>query len=354
MQFSKLLINLRVKPQAMISALRKIRKNLLSKNSFFKYLLYLTGEIVLVIVGILIALNINNSNEARKNEEKVISTLLQIQQELAIDINKATKLIEYYRVKDSLISLVLNDKVTLADYQDQSSGLFSIVTNVVDLVTTNNGYNSLMRNIDNIPERFEPLIAGLNQVYIDDKTQVDYYNNSISEVANKVLEKWSQEYEWYSELFTGFTDDSAYDYFLKSPFYRNEVVTYNVISMQNHLVFIKKYRTNAIKSYLMIAALVDPTKPIEEPFIVPRYIYQGLPGAYRILDRIDLEIVFDEGHLMLKREGQEPYELFPLSPTQFYSLNGKSILNFQKDSSGIYTGFTVYQNSELLTAERTK
>ncbi|OEK00580.1 hypothetical protein BFP97_03250 [Roseivirga sp. 4D4] len=338
----------------MISALRRVRKSLLSKNSFLKYLLYLTGEIVLVIVGILIALNINNRNEENNNEKKVVSTLLQIQQELEIDIDKATELIEYYRVKDSLISLVLANKLTLEDYKTPGNGLFSVVTNVVDLITTNNGYNSLMRNIDNIPARFEPLIAGLNKVYIDDKTQVDYYNRSISDVANKVLEKWSEDYEWYSELFTGFTSDKVYDYFLNSPFYKNEVVTYNVISMQNHLPFIKQYRTDAIKSYLGIAALVDPTKPIEKRFIIPRYLYQNLPGTYRIQDNIELEISFDEGHLMLYRDGQPPRELFPLSPTKFYAINARPIFNFHKDADGKIINFTIYNNNDLLTAKKIK
>ncbi|OEK04974.1 hypothetical protein [Roseivirga misakiensis] len=338
----------------MINVLRKIRHNLLSKNSFLKYLLYLTGEIVLVIVGILIALNINNRNEERKNEEKVKATLLQIQQELEIDINKATELIEYYRVKDSLISLVLGEKLTLADYQAPvNSGLFSVITNVVDLVTTNNAYNSLMRNIDNIPVRFTPLIADLNQVYIDDKTQVDYYNNSISELANKVLDKWSAEYEWYSQLFTGITSDAPIQYFLNSPFYKNEVVTYNVISMQNHLQFIKEYRNDAIKSYLKIAALVNPTEPIEKSFVVPRYMYQNITGTYEIREGLNLELAFDEGHLMARQTGQaEPFELFPLTHLRFYAVNGKAIINFKKDTNRAYTGFSVYQNNAYLTGKK--
>lgn len=338
----------------MINALRKVRKNLLSKNSFLKYLLYLIGEVALVIVGILIALNINNRNEASKNEAKVVATLKQVQQELAIDINKATEIIEYYRVKDSLISLVLTDKLTLEDYKNPNNSLFSIITNVVDLVTSNNGYNSLMRNIDNIPERFEPLLAGLNEVYIDDKTQVDYYNNSISDVANKVLEKWANKFEWYSELFTGLKDDSAFDYFLNSPFYKNEVVTYNVISMQNHLPFIKEYRTNAIKSYLGIAALIDPTKAIEEQFIVPRYTFNSLVGTYQIRENLNLEISLDEGHLMAQQTGQPPFEIHPLTPTQFYSMNSQAILNFQKDEEGNTLSFSVYQNTRLITAPKVK
>ena len=49
----------------MIKFFRKIRQKLLSENKFSKYLLYAIGEIVLVVIGILIALSINNWNERR-------------------------------------------------------------------------------------------------------------------------------------------------------------------------------------------------------------------------------------------------------------------------------------------------
>ncbi|MBO0323145.1 hypothetical protein J0X14_12630 [Muricauda sp. CAU 1633] len=51
----------------MIKFFRKIRQKLLSENKFSKYLLYAVGEIVLVVIGILIALQVNNWNESRKN-----------------------------------------------------------------------------------------------------------------------------------------------------------------------------------------------------------------------------------------------------------------------------------------------
>jgi hypothetical protein len=50
----------------MIKFFRKIRQNLLSENKFRKYLTYAIGEIILVVIGILIALQINNWNEGRK------------------------------------------------------------------------------------------------------------------------------------------------------------------------------------------------------------------------------------------------------------------------------------------------
>lgn len=51
---------------------RKIRHQLLSKNNVSKYLLYAIGEITLVVIGILIALSINNKNDeiSKRNAEK--------------------------------------------------------------------------------------------------------------------------------------------------------------------------------------------------------------------------------------------------------------------------------------------
>ena len=55
----------------MIKFFRKIRQNLLMKNKTGKYFKYAIGEIVLVVIGILIALQINNWNENRKQLIKV-------------------------------------------------------------------------------------------------------------------------------------------------------------------------------------------------------------------------------------------------------------------------------------------
>ncbi|MEB8330780.1 DUF6090 family protein [Flavobacteriaceae bacterium KMM 6897] len=50
----------------MIKFFRKIRQKLVTENKFSKYLLYAIGEIVLVVIGILIALQLNNLNEIEK------------------------------------------------------------------------------------------------------------------------------------------------------------------------------------------------------------------------------------------------------------------------------------------------
>ncbi|NER13473.1 hypothetical protein GWK08_08500 [Leptobacterium flavescens] len=58
----------------MIKFFRRIRQQLLRERKFSKYLLYAIGEIFLVVIGILIALQLNNWNESRKdrNEEQLV------------------------------------------------------------------------------------------------------------------------------------------------------------------------------------------------------------------------------------------------------------------------------------------
>ena len=71
----------------MIKFFRKIRQKLLSENKFSKYLIYAIGEIILVVIGILIALQLNITREKkdlRKIELVHLNNILQ-------DLNKEVK-----------------------------------------------------------------------------------------------------------------------------------------------------------------------------------------------------------------------------------------------------------------------
>ena len=79
----------------MIKFFRHIRQTLIMENKTSKYLKYAIGEIILVVVGILIALQINNWNENRKLKMVEFQTLLALQVDLNAsleDIDRDTKL----------------------------------------------------------------------------------------------------------------------------------------------------------------------------------------------------------------------------------------------------------------------
>ena len=83
----------------MIKFFRKIRQNLLSEGKTGKYLKYAFGEIILVVVGILIALAINNWNQDRLSNQQQKAYLNNLKEELATNIEMLQRMDSLYKIK---------------------------------------------------------------------------------------------------------------------------------------------------------------------------------------------------------------------------------------------------------------
>ena len=94
----------------MIKFFRKIRQNLLMENKTGKYLKYAIGEIVLVVIGILIALQINNWNENKKSHAFETKLLQELETSLDRDLGRTKSLLNGRAlVKSKAIDDLLND-----------------------------------------------------------------------------------------------------------------------------------------------------------------------------------------------------------------------------------------------------
>jgi Family of unknown function (DUF6090) len=80
----------------MIKFFKKIRQNMLTENKFSKYLIYAIGEIILVVIGILIALQINNWNEVQKGKMKATTILKEIRSDMFKDLELIEELKPYW------------------------------------------------------------------------------------------------------------------------------------------------------------------------------------------------------------------------------------------------------------------
>lgn len=72
----------------MLHFFRKMRKALVPENRFGRYFFYALGEIVLVVIGILIALQVNNKNEYRKARKFEVNILKEIKNNLVQDLHE--------------------------------------------------------------------------------------------------------------------------------------------------------------------------------------------------------------------------------------------------------------------------
>lgn len=81
----------------MINFLRRIRRDLINENKTSVYLIYAVGEIVLVVIGILIALQVSNWNEQRKNANAEEALLIDLKTELEVNIEALKITIDHHQ-----------------------------------------------------------------------------------------------------------------------------------------------------------------------------------------------------------------------------------------------------------------
>lgn len=132
----------------MIKFLRKIRQNLLTENKFTKYLVYAIGEIILVVIGILIALWLNNLNTVAQNKAKGEIMLLEIKENLISDTLLINDISAFNMEKAADINTLLriaSEPVVNQDFNDQMFQLISLgrlFTNI-SYQRNSTGYNTL-------------------------------------------------------------------------------------------------------------------------------------------------------------------------------------------------------------------
>ncbi|WP_445385853.1 DUF6090 family protein [Robiginitalea sp. IMCC44478] len=127
----------------MIRFFRNIRQRLLTENKFSKYLLYAIGEIILVMIGILMALQVNNWNNERADREKEITILKEIQRNLQTNVKQFT---EEAKMQGSIvesISLIMDQIKNKVPYHDSLGVKYAAIAWTEEFNFANSAFETL-------------------------------------------------------------------------------------------------------------------------------------------------------------------------------------------------------------------
>ena len=233
----------------MINFFRKTRKKLADDNKFFKYSRYAIGEIVLVVIGILIALQINNWNEGRKGKEKLNILFEQVQKELLVNIKKTDEATEFYWGKDSLINNVLNNKVNYDDYKSNFP-LSHLITQEFKVDLLDDAFKNLIDYNVQLSKDTDSLIYKLKGLYGKEKKEVDEYDKQVLDMILFNLREIENQKKWYSNyIYYEEVPDDAIAYYLTDTIYRNRVANFFMIGIENHYVKTRVFRNSALNIY---------------------------------------------------------------------------------------------------------
>ena len=185
---------------------RKIRFKYFAEKKISKYLLYALGEIILVVIGILIALAANNYNEQEKAKEQSTETLKEMLLDLESDTTYLSKMIP------ALSNQIDNESWLIEKKQLDFSDLDSIKLAVKNIKWTYEINDRTFKNILNSSGSrligYEDLYKDISMYYIqtkgkiDDNNQLDFQKNieqsDFDQVINENIFIDNKQYDSYT------------------------------------------------------------------------------------------------------------------------------------------------------------
>ena len=185
----------------MLRFFRQIRQKLLAGNHFRRYLLYAMGEIVLVVIGILIALQVNSWQEAKQRRSREIEALSQLKEALELEISdlqmnvdaiegaiESTKIVRthlenHLPYNDSLAYHFGNSSRTMG-YITNSGIYEQIKSSGIDLISSDSLRNRIMTHYD------------VNTSYLVDIENILVHRHNNTIVRPIMLRKF--DYSWFT------------------------------------------------------------------------------------------------------------------------------------------------------------
>ena len=211
----------------MIKFFRKIRYDLMGKNQTGKYLKYAIGEIVLVMVGILLALQVSNWNEKRKQDANFDKLIDALENEIIENIHEANHEIDWARTIQMNSSKIQLNQISREEFLKDPNLRSVIDLNRLDI--NSDDISSLVKRQEDFPEAYKVLIPHLkNYLKIEDR-----YQKQEIEYGTQVegyLDFLIKTQPWYAssiQVLDSIAINKQVDFYLENPVFKNYLASYN-------------------------------------------------------------------------------------------------------------------------------
>lgn len=224
---------------------RSTRQNQIKKSNFSSYLLYAVGEIILVMIGILLAMQVNSWNEERKTKKQLNSILKAVSLDLQRDTLAANGITRFYDTIKKKSDLIIQKKLNRNTHA-QCPECRSLVSIYQPFIFQKKGSELLKNFSDNNKVKNDTLVTNITQFYNSFDLLIQDSNTFIKEEVLKNIQTFKEK-DWFVEWSLGQTTQEMIIYFTESEEYRKMVAANDILAGRNHKLFVSLYNQGAKK-----------------------------------------------------------------------------------------------------------
>ena len=196
----------------------KIKKD--KEVSFTKSTVFLAfTELLMVVLGILLALYIDRWNTSKNFEKQFEATLRIVQQNIESDIYNSDNVIAHYNARDSLRHNIMLNKLDREYYEKQISYWEKVIVFYNQFEITKDGYNLIVEMKGEIPDKYNEINKKIKKLY-KRIPSIDEYNKNFKEIIWGIHDELTYSYWFWVDDYYGEMSKEQIDFYISDPYYK--------------------------------------------------------------------------------------------------------------------------------------
>jgi hypothetical protein len=221
---------------------QKIR--LLNHYKLKKYLLYALGEIVLIVIGISIAVLINNKVEKNRQDRILKTILTNISNDISTDLKEIEIILDGYERQEKLFSFVL-DSLDAGKSIKDCIYCPQVLTSATPFSLRTRGYQQLSSFKEDNFNSTDSLIFDTSNFYNSYSKLAEVVNNMLLDDTHENLNYLKVNYPHFKDLFTDKDIEGRMDFFENNTEFVNRVALREILNYANHVSLLESFKKDA-------------------------------------------------------------------------------------------------------------
>lgn len=221
---------------------RRFREKQIASKGFRKYILYAIGEIILVVLGILIALGINQASEENSKRKEMHRIAQLVYSQMTEDQKNIENVLREMDYMEKMIDTVLY-RTPLDQPIDKDCNTCFHVLLGSSLPNTSVRVPNLIRQNPLVEGALEKELHKIELIYNDELQQEEVYDRVTYDQLTENINYWKTNFDWFAGYMSqGNCNDDCLDYFQNSADYRNRVAYFEFTIVEAYYYELEIFR----------------------------------------------------------------------------------------------------------------